>query len=220
MESPVAKEPAHLRVYRGIRDLILSGDLAPGHPVTIQGLVARLDAGVTPVREAIRRLTSEGALQFHDNRRVTVPVLSVAQVDELIFARNALEPELARQGAMRASAADIETLAVIDAAHTAAIATGNTHHYMVQNHRFHMTLYALAGTEVILPVVEALWLRSAPALRVMCGRFGTSNLPDMHQAALAAMRAQDPAGVAEAIRRDILQGMENVRELLAAAQPG
>jgi len=220
VETGAAREPAHLSVYRGIRDLILSGDLAPGHPVTIQGLVSRLGAGVTPVREAIRRLTSEGALRFHDNRRVTVPVLSVAQVDELIFARNALEPDLARRGAERAGMTDIEALSEIDAAHTAAIVTGNTHQYMVQNHRFHMTLYALAGTEVILPVVEALWLRSAPALRVMCGRFGTSNLPDMHQAALSAMRRGDSEGVAEAIRLDILQGMENVRELLLLAQAG
>jgi DNA-binding GntR family transcriptional regulator len=212
------KEPAHMSVYRGIRELILSGDLAPGHPVTIQGLVATLDAGITPVREAIRRLTSEGALRFHDNRRVTVPVLSVAQVDELIFARSALEPELARRGAAQARGGDIDALAAIDAAHTLAIEHGNTRLYMVQNHRFHMTLYALAGTEVILPVVEALWLRSAPALRVMCGRFGTSNLPDMHHAVLAAMRAGDSDAAAEAIRLDILQGMENVRELLLAAR--
>ncbi len=51
-----AKLPDHQRVYRKLRDMILFGELAPGQPVTIQGLVSTLDVGMTPVREAIRRL--------------------------------------------------------------------------------------------------------------------------------------------------------------------
>jgi DNA-binding GntR family transcriptional regulator len=206
-----AKEPAHVGVYRDIRALILSGDLVPGEPVTIQGLVTRLGAGMTPVREAIRRLTSEGALAFHGNRRVTVPVVTVAQVDELILARLALEPELARRAAARAGTDAVAGLEAIDAALNAAIRQGDVRQYMVQNHRFHLTLYRLAGTGVILPIVEMLWLRSAPALRVMCGQVGTRNLPDFHAAALAAMRAGDADGVAAAMRADILQGLEAVR---------
>ncbi|AJE47273.1 GntR family transcriptional regulator [Celeribacter indicus] len=216
--SPTApKEPAHLSTYRGIRALILSGDLVPGEPVTIQGLTDRLGAGMTPVREAIRRLTSEGALIFHGNRRVTVPVLTLPQVDELIFARLALEPELARRAADRITGAEIDALEMVDAGIDAAMRAGDTRSYMIRNHRFHMQLYAPAGTEVIAPIVEALWLRSAPALRVMCARFGTQNLPDMHVAALAALRAGDPEAVAEAIRHDILQGMDNVRNLIREA---
>lgn len=214
-----SKAPAHLSTYLGIRELILSGDLVPGQPVTIQGLVSALGAGMTPVREALRRLTSEGALRFHDNRRITVPVLTIAQVDELIFARLALEPELARRGAERLTAADIARLDVIDAAIDAAMQSGNIRDYMLSNHRFHATLYRAAGTEVIEPLVNALWLRSAPALRVMCTRFGAKNLPDMHRAALAHLRAGDAAAVAAAIREDILQGLENVRALIAEGAP-
>ena len=64
---------------------------------------------------------------------------------------------------------------------------------------------------MILPIVEMLWLRSAPALRVMCGQYGTRNLPDFHAAALAALRAGNAEGVAGAMRSDILQGLEAVR---------
>ena len=51
-----AKTPIHQHVYERLRKMILFGDLAPGQGVTIQGLTAALDAGMTPVREAIRRL--------------------------------------------------------------------------------------------------------------------------------------------------------------------
>ncbi|MBU0643334.1 MAG: GntR family transcriptional regulator [Alphaproteobacteria bacterium] len=215
MTAIQVKEPAHLRTYRGIRDLILSGDLVPGQPVTIQGLIDQLGSGMTPVREAIRRLTSEGALIFHGNRRVTVPVLTLAQVDELILARCSLEPELARRAAMCISAEDITALEEIDEAIDESMRAGDTRGYMIHNHRFHMALYAPAQAEVIGPIVDALWLRSAPALRVMCTRFGTQNLPDMHMAAIAALRVRDADAAAEAIRADVLQGMENVRAILS-----
>ena len=68
--SPVegaAKLPAHEQVYQRLRAQILFGELAPGQAVTIQGLVEALDSGMTPVREAIRRLISDGALVFQGN---------------------------------------------------------------------------------------------------------------------------------------------------------
>ena len=73
--------PAHEVVYRDLRDLVLFGDLAPGEPVTIQGLVTRLGVGMTPVREALRRLTAEGALESLGNRRIQVPVLDADAVE-------------------------------------------------------------------------------------------------------------------------------------------
>lgn len=215
MNNPEPKPPEHVAVHLRLREMILSGDLAPGQPVTIQGLVTMLGAGMTPVREAIRRLTAEGALQFQGNRRVSVPVLSEPQIDELLFARLALEPELVRRAASRLGGAQIEALAGIDAALNAAIARGDVTGYMMQNHRFHMSLYRASASQVLLPMVEALWLRAAPSLRVMCGRFGTRNLPDLHQEALAALSRGDAAAAAEAIAGDIAQGMENVRAVLA-----
>ena len=86
--------PAHETVYRALRERILFGELTPGQAVTIQGLIDQLGAGMTPVREAIRRMTAEGALVFQGNRRVCVPILSQANLDELAFARSALEKQL------------------------------------------------------------------------------------------------------------------------------
>ena len=86
--------PAHEMTYRALKELLLFGEIAPGQAVTIQGLVARLDVGMTPVREALRRLISEGALEFQGNRRVSVPVLTPENLSELKFARAMIEREL------------------------------------------------------------------------------------------------------------------------------
>ena len=95
-----AKLPAHETVYQQLRAQILFGELAPGQAVTIQGLTEALNAGMTPVREAIRRLISDGALVFQGNRRVSVPLLGSEDIDELGFVRKTIESELARRAAL------------------------------------------------------------------------------------------------------------------------
>ena len=82
-----AKTPEHQAIYQRLRDMILFGEVEPGQPVTIMGLRARIDAGMTPVREAIRRLTAEGALVATENRRVAVPAVNSKQLEQIAFAR-------------------------------------------------------------------------------------------------------------------------------------
>ena len=98
MDAETRKIPSHEVTYARLRDMILFGHLAPGAPVTIQGLITELDAGMTPVREAIRRLTAEGALLPQGNRRVAVPELSADLLEQVAFARLAIEPKLAERG--------------------------------------------------------------------------------------------------------------------------
>ncbi|WP_442772383.1 GntR family transcriptional regulator [Paenirhodobacter enshiensis] len=209
--------PAHLTIYGQLREMILCGDLAPGQAVTIQGLTGMLGGSATPVREAIRRLTSEGALLFQGNRRVSVPVLTLAEVEALTFGRVALEAELARRAALVATPALTQELRAIDAALDRAIGQGDARGYLRLNHRFHMTLYAAADSAILSQAVNGFWLRAAPSLRIMCGRLGTQNLPDMHHETIAALERRDPGAAAAAIARDIRQGMDNIRAVLLEA---
>ncbi len=215
-DSP-RKVPSHEITYCRLRDMILFGQLAPGQPVTIQGLTATLEAGMTPVREAIRKLTAEGALVLQGNRRVSVPQLTGSQLDELAFARLTIEPKLAHMAAKRLQPKDISELARIDADIDQAIATGDVQRYLLNNYRFHFTLYDRAEAPILLSIAHMLWLRFGPSLRVVCGRYGTSNLPDRHGDALAAMRAGDAEGLSRALEDDIAQGIDQVRLSLTAS---
>lgn len=210
MERQV-KTPTHLVVYERLRDMVLFGDLAPGQAVTIQGLVDMLDVGMTPVREALRRLISEGALEQQGNRRVCVPELTPEGVDEIHFMRGNLEPELARRALARLANSDLKTLTAIDRDLDAAIARGDISTYLAQNYRFHAEIYRIADAPLITEAVNRLWLRFGPSLRIVCGRAGTSNLPDQHAELLSAYRRGDPEGAAKAMADDVAQGMEQIR---------
>ena len=217
--GPQRRLPAHEVIYRELRGLILFGDLAPGQAVTIQGLTDRLGAGMTPVREAIRRLTAEGALEFQGNRRVCVPLLSASNVSELILARQWLDPHLALRATERAAPADLTLLEELDAGLDAAIERGDLRGYLELNYRFHKRLYDLADAPILADMADGLWLRFGPSLRVVCGRMGTQNLPDKHKELMAAMHARDAEAAARAIREDVIQGMEQVRQSLDEASP-
>lgn len=209
-----ARIPAHEQVYQKLRAQILFGEIAPGEAVTIQGLTERLNAGMTPVREAIRRLTSEGALEFQGNRRVIVPHLTDANISEIIFARQWLESHMALRATERATPADHRVLTEMDDAVDHAIQQGDLRSYLEMNYRFHSRIYELAGAPILAEIADGLWLRFGPSLRVMIGRVGTQNQPDKHKAVLECMRTGDAEGAARAIREDMLQGMEQIRRIL------
>ena len=213
--DPSGKTPAHQQVYEQLRSMILFGDLAPGQAVTIQGLTAELAAGMTPVREALRRLIAEGALTHQGNRRVSVPLLTPDCVDELGFMRLTLEPELTRRAARHMTADRLAQLRAIDADLNTAIAGGDVGGYLTHNYRFHTAIYDSAQAAIMAATVDRLWLRFGPSLRVVCGRFGTSNLPDKHADLLDALAAQDIDAAATAMAEDVDQGTRQVRAALA-----
>jgi len=212
--------PAHETIYRELRARVLFGDLAPGQAVTIQGLCERLGAGMTPVREALRRLIAEGALELQGNRRVSVPLLDAGHVGELIYARQWLDPYLAERATARATPEDLRALTAIDSDLDRAILRGDMRGYLELNYRFHRRLYDIAAAPILADVADGLWLRFGPSLRVVCGRVGTQGLPDKHKDLLEAMRARDGAAAAEAIRADVVQGMEQVRHSLTQSARG
>ncbi|EEE38338.1 transcriptional regulator, GntR family [Rhodobacteraceae bacterium KLH11] len=208
------KRPVHEQVYQTLKSQILFGDLVPGQPVTIQGLTDSLGVGMTPVREAIRRLISDGALIFQGNRRVSVPLLSANDIEQMIFARIAIETELSRRSTNNIPDPDIDDLEQLDQRLDRMITDGDVGGYLRLNHAFHQALYAHSDAPVLIDLAERLWLRFGPSLRIVCGRFGTQSLPDRHKDIIAALRARDTEKAAIATAQDIEQGMSMMGDAL------
>jgi DNA-binding GntR family transcriptional regulator len=214
MNKVIIKKPEHESIYLQLKELILFGEVVPGQPVTIHGLAETVGAGVTPVREGIRRLTAEGALAVLENRRVVVPAMTNSWLDQIELARLTLEPELAELGAKRTEIHDIIELERLDGLVNLAIRKGDIRGYLEANYRFHFALYDIADALILKRIAETLWLRVGPSLRVVCGRIGTSNLTDHHQEATSGLRDGDFDKVKQAFREDIRQGMAFIRQTI------
>jgi len=99
MNQLVAKKPEHETIYQHVKEMILFGEVVPGQPVTIHGLAETIGTGITPAREAIRRLTAEGALVTLENRRIAVPEMTDHRLQQIELVRLTVEPELAEMAA-------------------------------------------------------------------------------------------------------------------------
>ncbi|MFB0994406.1 MAG: GntR family transcriptional regulator [Paracoccaceae bacterium] len=211
MTDASRKIPTHEVTYARLRDMVLFGELEPGQPVTILGLIGDMSAGMTPVREAIRRLCSQGALNLQGNRRICVPKLSLEALDQLAFARLQLEPHLALISANRLNHKTLEAMQESDARLNLAIAQGDVRAYLALNYEFHFALYRAAGAPILLDIAQSLWLRFGPSLRVVCAQYGRGGLPDRHRDVLNAAEMGDGAALAQAVSADVAQGIDQVR---------
>lgn len=217
-EATVRKVPSHEQTYMRLREMVLTGKLVPGQAVTIQGLTQELGAGMTPVREAIRRMCAEGALLPQGNRRVAVPNLTAGLLDQIAFARLTIEPRIAELAARHLTPEIIARLIEIDDAITPAMLRNDIPAYLSGNHLFHFSLYQASGAQALIDIAQSLWLRFGPSLRVVTGRYLAGRLPDRHGEAIAAMRAGDGKALALAVEADIAQGIAMVREALEAGE--
>jgi DNA-binding GntR family transcriptional regulator len=197
----------HEEVYRRVREQILFGGIKPGSAVTLRGLADELGVSSMPVREAVRRLIAERALLLQDNRRVMVPPMTREAFDQILFARRALEPELAARALEKLKKPDIAELQAIDQSIDVAMRAGDTEGYMRANYRFHFAIYHKSQSWTLVALVESIWLQFGPFMRMAYGRIGTSTIEDHHEFALAAMAKHDAAGLRSAIDADIGQGM-------------
>ena len=198
---------AHERIYQALREKLLFGGFRPGKAVTLRGLADDLAVSPMPVRDAVRRLTAEGALEAHGNRRVSIPTMTRERYHEISLTRSLLEPELAAMALPKVGKGDIERLIAIDNEIDACLENGDVEGYMRGNHAFHFGLYDSAQSDVISKLVENLWMQFGPFMRLVYGRYGTANLIDHHKQAIAALANKDDAALREAIAQDIHQGM-------------
>src|SRR5262249_56816592 len=74
-----------------IRELIMTGELEPGEQLRQRDLAQRFHVSQTPVREAMRRLESEGLLTCDTHRGFAVAAPDVGRVEENFQIRAALE---------------------------------------------------------------------------------------------------------------------------------
>jgi DNA-binding GntR family transcriptional regulator len=202
----------HENVYRGLRDRILFGGFLPGSAVTLRGLAETMGVSPMPIREAVRRLIAERALKLKDNRRVLVPPMTKEAFEQIVFARKTLEPELAARALDHISDADIRSIKAIDLTIDRAMAVGDVQSYMRGNYRFHFAIYQRAHADILIALVESIWLQFGPFMRMAYGRIGTSLLEDHHHAAIAAIEHRDRKALKAAIAADIVQGMNFIGE--------
>jgi DNA-binding GntR family transcriptional regulator len=82
-----------------IKEAMFRGDISPGDRLTQRELAARFNTSVTPVREALMELQSEGIVAYSPHRGATVTTISPSEVYDMCLIRVMLE-EIALERAL------------------------------------------------------------------------------------------------------------------------
>lgn len=201
-------DTASTRLHQALRTRMCEGDFTPGEVISIRRIAAEYGTSAMPAREALRWLVTEGALVFSDSRKIIVPELSRERFEEVLYARKNLETEVSRQAFVYITEADIDELKRIDEQINGAIAQGDIVRYMRGNYQFHFLIYRLSQSQVLLPLIEILWLQYGPSMRYICTRWGASSIADDHHREVTqALSHGDRGAFCQAIGADIEQGM-------------
>jgi len=203
--------------FRRLRHAIMTGRFSPGLAVTIRGLAALLGVSAMPVREAMRRLVAERALDLLDNRRVRVPEMTAPRYEALIAARILLECEAARQALPYVRAAELAELRRLDAACQEVFERGDVERTIEANFVFHRFLYGLAPSDALTPLIESIWLQIGPFMRAGLRGATVYNRADRHGEAMAAIERRDAGAVARAIEADVRDGIGHLSDRREAA---
>ena len=209
-ERATPGEAAHSRAYAVLKEAVLAGNFRPGEVVTLRSLAKQLSISEMPVREALRRLTSEGAFEAMPNRSARVPTLDRRQVEQILDLRQDLEGKAAALAARNITLVQIEHLRALQTGMAHSIEKGDTRTHTSLNMAFHFEIYRIAENPMLIPLIQMLWLRMAPLVArtvplmlskpATFRRVGCEN----HERLLAAFQARDPAAAEDAMHRDLL----------------
>jgi DNA-binding GntR family transcriptional regulator len=204
--------PLRQSVYEGLRHQLITGKIAPGVGISTRGLALQLGVSQMPVRDALGRLAAEGAVEIRSKRKIVVPMMTRARLEEIMHCRLLLEPAAAVDALPHIDATRLKAIRAADAATDESLAVGDVSAYMESNFRFHSLIYQASPMTTLNRMIEMLWMQFGPFMRVVYGRFGTANLVDQHLAATDAIANADGECLRAAIAGDISDGMNLIRE--------
>jgi len=191
------------KVRTQLKEAVMAGRFAPGEKLTIRSIAGALQVSLTPAREALYNLASEGVLEMRPNGSVYVPELTVDRIEELTKIRIALESLAAREAVRRLTDAEIRKLAILNDGMVEANENKNYPVLIALNWQFHFGLYRASQMDQLVRMIESCWVMTGSYINVIYPQFGeVSDGISNHQQIVRALERRDADRAAVAIATD------------------
>jgi DNA-binding GntR family transcriptional regulator len=202
---PVKRETVQARVHGALRHFLMTGRFQPGQALKIHELARAFGTSAQPIRESIRQLVAEKALEALPNRSARVPLVDASRLEDLRRVRLAVEGLAAELGASQATVDEVATLERVVKAEIQADEEMQVETSVALNLEFHFTLYRLSRSTILPSIIENLWLQVGPNIRRAAEVFDAREARGAkhHLEMLDALRRNDAQGVRKAIEQDI-----------------
>lgn len=147
-------------VYETLRNLILDGSLKPGERLRHDQLASRLQVSTMPVRQALRKLETEGLVSVQPRRGAMVMPLKIDDLEEVYYLRTLLECEATRLAVPKLSRDHLAEMRALLELMEEHIRANDMDALLSLNRKFHLIIYTAAAKPLLSSMINTLWDRS------------------------------------------------------------
>jgi DNA-binding GntR family transcriptional regulator len=209
--STIRRETLETQVHEALRKAILEGRLARGERLVQDDLATQFGTSRIPVRDALKRLESEGLVALDERGSYVVSYFGSEDVEEIYGLRLLLEPYAAGKALDGMAASDLEELESVAQEMKEPATLKDIERYVQLNQTFHFSLYELSRERRLFRMIQSLWSGLMP-LTPMAVPGQLERSASEHEAIMRALKERRRDSV-EALTRDHI---EHARRALQA----
>lgn len=216
--TPLSEKPPSnsQRAYQALRDMIFSGELAPGSDHLESEMATRLGVSRTPVREAALMLESQGLLELRPRKGVRILPVSPDDMAEIYDVLTELECLAARNAAeKRLTDKNLQTLTNAIESMELAVSAGDLEQWAQSDDAFHRELVRLGGNSRVTAIFEMMndQVRRARAVTLFMRDMPVQSNED-HRQVYEAIKAEDAKRAGEVHRSHRQNAKQMMLDLL------
>lgn len=195
--------------YTVLRESIMNGSLPPGTRLAQVDVASKLSLSTTPVREALRRLASDGFVRIDTHRGAIVRGLDRKELEGIYELRLLLEPLGIRKAVRNISAQELTAAESICASMEA---TSDAEQWSEWNREFHAIFARASAAPTLERILQG--LRDSAALYVLWSMVASTERTETanreHRELLEAVRKRDEDRAAAIETQHLLRTLESI----------
>jgi len=203
------------QVYEALKKDIITCALKPGQQIAQQQLAERYGVGITPVREALQKLTREGLVLTIPRFGYLVTTITISDVAEIFELRAILESAAARLAAARASDEQVEQLAGL-AGYTYVYKDRDSYSdFLTHNRAFHIALAKASGNKRLIEAISHLMDELTRMFHLGLDlKDSAAEMRQEHQELVEVLRQRNPEEAEKIVLAQINRSRQRIYEAL------
>jgi DNA-binding GntR family transcriptional regulator len=200
-------------VTERLRSALLIGEIQPGERIRVTELEKRFGVSHIPIREALRRLESEGLVVRLPQRAAVAAGVALDDLEGLYDLRRLIEGQVARRAVERMTDDDLARIREAAEALEGAADDPDSPAFWQLHSEFHWVILQPGGSDWIRRVLDQLWQAAERYVRLFVSTFGpVDDALSQHRGLVAACEARDADALYERLIEHLDLTERTVRE--------
>jgi DNA-binding GntR family transcriptional regulator len=202
-----------------LRQAIITGAIRPRERIRVADLERKFGVSHIPIREALRRLQSEGFVEVSPRRTTIAAGVDLNDLANIYDLRRIIEIEIGRRSVSRMTKDDVEVVRRALASFQEVANDPSSAQFWERHRNFHWALLAPAANPTVKRVLDYLWQSSERYVRLFVSTFATMDtVMELHVELYEACTGGDLTTFENALTRHYVETEQTVREGFKALQ--